>query len=163
YPHTTRVFENATALSPTHPHLFKMLKAAGYQISYLGKNHLLDHEDFAANADRFDTFEEPSDDPTRRAYQELESESLGRLSSIGSYASSAFHDFPDDATTTGRIANGAVEAIRAAPADRPWSVTASFFDPHVPHLAPRRFEAMYPLESIQLPSYEQDPIAGKEP
>src|SRR5690606_37389400 len=40
YPHTTRVFENATALSPTHPHLFKMLKAAGYQISYLGKNHL---------------------------------------------------------------------------------------------------------------------------
>ncbi|MBK1878518.1 sulfatase family protein [Pelagicoccus mobilis] len=163
YPHSTNVLENFVRYPSGEDHLFSILKEAGYHLSYFGKNHLLEDDEFRANLNVFETFSEHSDDSQRKAYQELEERSLQRLESIGSYASSEYHDFPDMATTSGLIATSVATAIRVAPHDRPWSITASFYDPHVPHLAPKRFEKEYPPKDIQIPINPNENLKDKAP
>ena len=164
YPHAHRVLENDARLASHEVHLFKALKQAGYHLTYAGKNHLLPAVEGPAN---FDAWTEAEDDlngdPRRRAYLELEQASLARLEEVGSYASSEYHDFPDGVTTTGLIAARARADLAAAPLDQSWCATVSFRDPHVPHLAPRRFAEWYPPESLPLPEWREDELAAKHP
>ncbi len=155
YPHTHGVLENDARLAEHEVHLLKVLKQNGYDLSYVGKNHLLPDEELSANAHHHDIRESrPDESAERKAYLELEKASMDRLQTEGSFASGAFHDFPDEITTTGIIAAKTRERVKAAPADQPWCVVASFSDPHVPHLAPRRFERLYPLETLPLPAWD---------
>lgn len=163
HPQAHGVMENFARINESEVHLFKVLKAAGYWLAYHGKNHLLPDAEMAAN---FDHFTDPEfdefGDPLRAPYVALERESLRRLATHGSFASAAFHDFPDEITTTGVIARQAKESLASAPVDRPWCLVASFYDPHVPHLAPRRFAARHPPEAMPLPPLPAgDPFAGK--
>lgn len=162
YPHAHRVLENDARLAPHEVHLFKVLKQHGYDLSYAGKNHLLPEEELRANF-RFTDVEDIdlSANLERAAYVELEEASLARLQAVGSFAAGAYHDFDDDVTTTGIISAQARRYVAEAPGDRPWCVVASFTDPHVPHLAPRRFAAMYPPESVPLPKWDEAELAGK--
>ena len=162
YPHAHRVLENDARLAAHEVHLFKALKQHGYHLTYTGKNHLLPHHEALANFDGFDDpLEDPAATPERRAYRDLERASLARLQDIGSYASGEYHDFPDEVTTTGRIARQVMAQLETAPPDRPWCVVGSFGDPHVPHLAPRRFEPLYPLENLPLPAWDETQLATK--
>lgn len=164
YPHAHRVLENDARLAPHEVHLFKALKQAGYHLAYAGKNHLLPEAEARANFDSYEDFcDDDVSDPHRRAYLALEEESLARLESVGSYASCAYHDHPDDVTTTGVVASRGRAEIAAAPTDRPWCVTISFSDPHVPHLAPRRFADWYPVDELPLPSWSEDELNAKHP
>lgn len=165
YPHAHGVLENDARLASREIHLFKVLRQQGYEISYAGKNHLLEREEFEANLDRFDDFAGEGFAPSRTQleYDFCERESIGRLASVGSYASAEFHDFPDEVTHTGRVANRALGFLDVSPIDRPWCVVASFSDPHVPHLAPRRFEGMYPTDSIELPEWDPSELDSKHP
>lgn len=162
YPHAHRVMENNVRLAPHEVHLFKPLRQAGYWIAYNGKNHLLPPAELAANLDRF--FDPESIAPTSpamAAHRQLEHEADERLRTIGSYASAMFHDSPDEVTTTGMITDHSLASLEAAPTDSPWCIVTSFYDPHVPHLAPRRFQSKYPLESIRLPETPANPFAEK--
>lgn len=162
YPHTHRVLENDARLAPHEVHLFRALRESGYHLTYAGKNHLLPEAEMTANFDHYDSGK-GGDTPVRLAYQRLEREAQDRLVTTGSWASSTYHDFEDDDTTSGRIARAACEHLAAAPTDRPWCAVASFHDPHVPHLAPRRFAASYPPDSIPIPLFDPAELAGKHP
>src|SRR5690606_28029137 len=104
-----------------------------------------------------------ADAAERNAYVELEKASMERLRTHGSFASGAYHDFNDDVTTTGIVAAKTCEVLNEAPANQPWCVVASFTDPHVPHLAPRRFERMYPPESVPLPEWKANELRSEPP
>lgn len=165
YPSAHGVMENFIRIGENEIHLFKVLQKAGYSLAYHGKNHLLPTAEMARN---FEEFSEPEfnhgGDPLRASYVALERQSLARLSTHGSFASAMFHDFPDEVTTTGVIANAALSTLDHAPVDRPWCAVASFYAPHVPHLAPRRFADSYPAEAMSLPPLpEGDAFAGKPP
>jgi arylsulfatase len=163
YPQAHGVMENFARIGEAEVHLFKVLKAAGYWLAYHGKNHLLPAGEMTANLDRFSDPElDDQGDPLRTQYVAMERASLHRLATHGSFASASFHDFPDEATTTGVIAKQALESIAQAPADRPWCLVASFYDPHVPHLAPRRFAARHPTATMPVPAMpEGDIFSGK--
>ncbi len=164
YPHAHGVLENDARLAPHEVHLLKVLKQNGYDIGYVGKNHLLPDEELRANA-RYHELRENGPDVSaeRAAYVALEQASLERLRTHGSFASGAYHDFDDNVTTTGIVAAKACELLNEAPAGQPWCVVASFSDPHVPHLAPRRFERRYPPESVRMPAWKASESSREPP
>ena len=47
YGHSHGVLENDARLAAFEPHLFKVFKQAGYRLGYVGKNHLLETNEFA--------------------------------------------------------------------------------------------------------------------
>jgi len=50
-----------------------------------------------------------------------------------------------------RIATAAVDAIKNAPAGKPFLIACGFRLPHVPCYAPQKYFDMYPLDSLKLP------------
>lgn len=155
YAHAHGVLENDARLPEQEISLLEVLKREGYRVSYSGKNHLLDTSKMNGLVDRFDDFgSKPSGEGELSDYFAIAEASGRRLNTVGSYASAEFHDFPDEVTNTGRTANRALEYLQESPATgAPWCVIASFSDPHVPHLAPRRFESLYPLDKHVLPNF----------
>jgi len=163
YPHSHGVLENDRNLPVSEQHLPRLLKENGFRVSYAGKNHLLSDEQMELYADRFDDVYGAMDHPDYKAYHEVEKSSIERLNTVGSYASAEFHEFPDEVTSTGRTANKALEYLAESPEDAPWGIVVSFSDPHVPHLAPKRFSSLYPLESMQIPDIPECDVADKHP
>ncbi len=159
YPHSHRVRENHTRLDRHEPHLFKVLKQGGYRLGYVGKNHLLEGAEFA-NFDYVDTEETRRDvqpGSQREAYLKFKKAQGTKLRTVASWASAAWHDFDDAVTDTGMNGDSAIRFLREASTEEPFCLTVSFTDPHAPHIAPRRFEADYPLDAIRLhPTHEGD-------
>jgi arylsulfatase A-like enzyme len=163
YPQAHRCRENNTRLSAHEAHVFKILKHAGYHLGYFGKNHLLPEEQMAPNFDLYAPCDATDATPAQRAYIEFDQAALERLGTHGVHGSALFHDFKDEDTITGRIGSAAVEYLGNAPSERPWCATVCFHDPHVPHLAPRRFSELYPEDKIQLPEPPLEGLAGRHP
>jgi arylsulfatase A-like enzyme len=57
----------------------------------------------------------------------------------------------DEDTGDYRIASAAIEALKAAPADKPFFVAAGFRLPHVPCYAPQKWFDLYPDETLKMP------------
>ncbi len=55
-----------------------------------------------------------------------------------------------------KIATAAVEAIRSAPAEKPFFIAAGFRYPHVPCFASQKWFDLYPEDSLQLPPVKDD-------
>lgn len=159
YPHSHRVRQNHSRLGHDETHLFKVLKQSGYHLGYIEKNHLLDREEFS-NVDYVDLEDDRPHDGARSAFWDFRKKRLSRLTEVGAFASAAFHDFPESVTDTGITKDSALRFLGSAPKEKPYCLTVSFSDPHVPHLALRRFESMYPLDSIILPD-ASDTLDGK--
>jgi arylsulfatase A-like enzyme len=163
YPHAHGVMENDLRLPGREPHLLKILRQHGYYLTYSGKNHLLPELELVANVDRCYSQGQPlGPSRARDAYAALERESHEHLLTRDCYGSGRWHDFPDEVTTSGMIAAQTIAHIEGAPTDRPWCAIGSFSDPHVPHVAPRRFAALYPEDELPLPAW-QPPPEGCEP
>lgn len=164
YGHGHGVLENDGRLGAHEAHLFKVLRQQGYHLTYSGKNHLLPESEMIANFDGYDSHgPERAEEPNRAAYLALERRSMKKLFSGNSHDSGEYHDFPDEVTGSGVIAAETKRHLRAAPADQPWCVVTSFSDPHVPHLAPRRFESLYSQEAIPLPEWDESELNSKHP
>lgn len=153
-------------LQPHEIHLFKALKQAGYYLGYTGKNHLLEGQEF----DNFDFSDldqpmrrETNQSEARQAFQCLQQQSGAMLEPKGSWASGCFFEGDPTAMDSYLIRESAIQCIQQAPADRPFCLTVSFLDPHVPHVAPAKFRDWYPLENITLPSYPPDVLDQKAP
>lgn len=162
YPHAHGVLENNVSLPGRLPHLLKILRQHDYHLTYAGKNHMLPDAELAANVDHYappEMMARPS--PEREAYVRLEKEAYHHLCTRDSFGSGRYHDFPDEVTTSGMIAAQTLGDLGAAPVDRPWCMVTSFSDPHVPHLAPRRFAALYPEDGIPLPHWTPPPAGTK--
>lgn len=161
YPHAHRCRENHARLGPGEPHLFRVLKAAGYRTGLVGKNHMFDPRDMAPlDIDRADAAEKKGLPPE----WEWHLQEIGRdMVTRGSWAGARFHDLPEEFSTTHRIGSAAVEALETfAAGDDPFFLWVSFHDPHTPHTAPRRFESLYPPESVPLPPGALGPTADTE-
>jgi arylsulfatase A-like enzyme len=148
YPHSHRVRENHNLLEYGREiHLFRVLKQAGYAIGYSGKNHLLEEEEMA----NFDFHGEDTerDDQVMRTWYAAERKKLSDGGKPELWRAGMFHDFPDENTRTGKTAAAGLRFLRDRDKARPFCLCVSFADPHVEHLAPRRFEKLYPLEKLQ--------------
>jgi arylsulfatase len=158
-----RGYEHSQGLSPTEIHLFKALKQAGYHLGYVGKNHLLAESEFK-NFDLVQIGEKDrANDPDRQAYVALHMQQLARLGTVGSWASSCFYDLDPQTSDTYLRRASAIEYLQNVPADRPFCLTVSFSDPHVPHLAPAKFKDWYPLDKIRVPECPPDVLDHKAP
>jgi arylsulfatase len=162
YGHAHRVLENNARLAPHEAHLFKVLKQAGYHLGYVEKNHLLDREEMN-NFDVLDLKEERPAEGKRKEYVAFAKERMKRLAEVGSWASDTFHDFPPEVTDAYLSRQTAVKFIQEAPADRPFCLCVSFTDPHVPHLALRKFESQYPLDQVRVPESPAGVLEQKAP
>ncbi len=159
YPHAHRVRENHSLLEAGREiHLFRVLKKAGYRLGYCGKNHLLEQEEFA----NFDFVNiDPHDAPSLTDWYQQYRNGLRAQGQPEIWRAGTFHDFPDEATRTWRTAQPALEFLQQQTADQPFCLCVSFSDPHVPHLAPRRFEPLYPLDRLELYPRREGELAEK--
>lgn len=174
YVHSHRVRGNdkpSYLRSDQELHMFRLIKNAGYSIGYIGKNHLLrdrewrnfdyadvwgyNHPDFWGRlADRLT--------PSQREYAELEHQCfLDFHSDRGAYAGARFHDFPDEDTKLYAMRESALTFLRQRDPDRPFCLNVQIYEPHAPHIAPRRFREMYPPEEMKLPRTSEADIPGK--
>jgi len=162
YGHSHRVLENDARLAAYEPHLFKVLKQAGYRLGYIGKNHLLDTNEFT----NFDfvgghEFERPTGGRTEfRAFSRLRSQ---QLRDVASWASSAWYDLDEKYSDAYVDRTRAIEFINSASDQKPFCLCVSFIEPHVPHVAPRKFEKLYPLDKIKLPEMKPGILNNKAP
>ncbi|MHB1357389.1 MAG: sulfatase family protein [Anaerolineae bacterium] len=162
YPHSHRVRQNHARLADHEVHLFKVLQKAGYSLGYVGKNHLLDEKEFT-HFDFVDLEEHRNRHGERPEFQALIARQNRRLDTHGAWASAIFHDLPAEDSHPYLSGQSAVRFLRERPTDRPFCLVVSFEDPHAPHLALKRFEQCYPLESITLPECPPDALEGKAP
>lgn len=160
YPHSHRNRENNARVGPGEPHIFRVLKKAGYQLGVIGKNHMFYEEDLAnldldaTHIDRLDGINTPEAD----AYRAHLAECRRQLHEIGNWTA-AFHDHPEELTRTHRTGAAAVDYLGTVDTGRPFFLWVSFADPHVPHTAPRRFADLYPLDEMPIPD---GALAGEE-
>ena len=86
-----------------------------------------------------------------------------RLRDVASWASAVFHDYDPRLTDPYLSRQYAIEFLERAPADRPFCLTVSFSDPHVPHLALAKYRDLYPLDQIPVPRSPEDVLDDKAP
>ncbi len=92
---------------------------------------------------------------------------LDRAGSLPRGAAYEWPDVPDDAYADGRVANYAIERLRAAKdlleqKDEPFFIAVGFVRPHLPFSAPKRYWDMYDRDEFPLPPYEQLPEGAPE-
>ncbi|NLF40983.1 sulfatase-like hydrolase/transferase [bacterium] len=152
YPHSHRVRENRMMCGPFEPHLFRVLKRAGYRLGIAGKNHMF-YKDELANMDVDATRADQDlpDTTEAEAYRAHIKQVNARMSSTGCWAGACFHEFPEEFTRTHRTGAAAVKFIEEQPAGQPFFLWASFADPHAPHTAPARFAQLYPPDRMPVP------------
>ena len=92
YSHCHQNRQNNAWLAKHEVHLFKALKQTGYYLGYIEKNHLLAKEEFV-NFDFKDLEEDRSRGGERAEYMRFWKQRLDRLGTVGSWASSVFHDY----------------------------------------------------------------------
>lgn len=62
-------------------------------------------------------------------------------------------DSRDEEHTDGLVASKIIELIKQKQGE-PFFLSAGFFNPHCPYVAPRKYFDLYPLESIEMPNLE---------
>ena len=155
YPHATRIRQNFCMLERGREiHLFRALKHEGYSLGYIGKNHLLEDEEWQ-NFDYTDVWgydHEMSPEETKT--QEFAQGRMKPMVERGAWAGATFHDFPLETTRPYVKADSAIRFLKGHRGQEtsegrcPFCLTLSFSDPHAPHIAPRKFESVYPLDTL---------------
>ena len=81
---------------------------------------------------------------------------------IGAYANASATT--DDDTPDGMIANHAVATLTKLAEEqqqaggKPFFVAVGFHKPHLPHIAPKKYFDLYPIEKVSMPKHEASPI-----
>ncbi len=170
YPHSHKIRGNGIYLqSDREIHLFRVLKNEGYSIGYVGKNHLLRTEEFQ-NFDHADVWGYNHADfwsngegltPGQKAYNDFEKGANQDLRLKGAWAGARFHDLPEEDTKAWLMADSAIDFLQSREGDEPFCLYLSFYEPHAPHVAPRRFESVYPPDKMPLPEVPEGELEGK--
>lgn len=89
--------------------------------------------------------------PGEKAYAEFLNEHYKSKRHRGLWACSVFHDLPPEESRPYVKASSAVQFLdEERPRDKPFCLCLSFSDPHVPHMAPRKFKSIYSAEKMKL-------------
>lgn len=155
-PDATRVYDLVTDFRKALPHavtLSQRFKDAGYYAVSVGKIYHPGLDDAASwsvpntykLAGRF--FDPNLLEEVKSARKEGASED-GEATLVRG-KSFEIADCADDELPDGKIANHAIELLRANK-DRRFFIAAGFMRPHLPFVAPRRYYDLYPPESIKL-------------
>ena len=152
YPHSHGSRENNAPVGPGEPHVFRVLRAAGYRVALVGKNHTFYNDDLPKLDFAFTgPLNLTSGSPAAEAFGEHIRGCGQRMRELGCWAGAKLHDFPEEVTSTHRVADAAVEYLRSPDRGDPFLLWVSFPDPHAPHTAPSRFAKLYPLDGVSLP------------
>ncbi len=153
YPHAHRVRENHTMLECGREiHLFRALKQADYKLGYIGKNHLLERAEFA-DFDHVDLNDDIKNEPEQQRLADYYKQHRQDLAAAGKpelWRAGSFHDLPPECTNTWRCADSAVNFINQQTVDDPFALCLSFTDPHVPHLALKKYADYYSGDNLKL-------------
>ena len=172
YPHAHGSRRNETWMPGNAVHAFRIWRDAGYHCGLIGKNHCFERaEDLAL----FGTWCEishgglPSDSETRGMpwYRPLDgiraAHALRRtMAPRNPRFSYGVSDMPLEDYATGLIAGQTVRFLEEHQ-DEPFALWVSFPDPHEPWVAPERYAAMFPPESVEMPPWRDDEFDERAP
>lgn len=153
-PDTTRIFDNTT---PPRTHLGNVVflpeyfRQHGYFTARVGK---IAHGTFA-DAVSWDISEEPRGGGRQGGQQARPRQQ--RRQGTADAAAALWHatDNTDQQEPDGRIARRVVELLEQHK-DEPFFIAAGFHKPHIPWVAPQKYFAMYPPDSLRLPEEPAD-------
>mgnify|MGYP001766025582 CR=1 FL=1 len=77
--------------------------------------------------------------------------------SLGSCLCYAIADGPSGEQTDGRVATEAIKLMEQN-RDRRFFIAVGFYRPHSPHIAPKKYFDLYPIEKIQAPAYSTNDL-----
>ena len=150
YPHTTQVLDNGVnprvALGDTVRFLPEYFSSRGYFTAAMGKvlhSPTITHH----QSIQWDYALDPVFDLT---YEFFAGNSLARAS----------RNLPDEKHPDG-ISARRIARLMADHQDTPWLLTAGFWRPHAPRLAPQTYFDLYPLDQIEVPTGTTDPAIPK--
>jgi len=158
YPHSHGVRQNHTLLEAGREmHVFRVLKHAGYQIGYVGKNHFMED----AETGNFDVYSEagsslgsaaaePEQNLMRAYLQNLADKGMAPGKCDAAWRGGFVHDDPPEATRTWQTAQAGIDFLHNHAGEKPFALCLSFEDPHVPHIARREDLDRYPLDDMEL-------------
>lgn len=157
YPRDHGLWTNKPRLSPSVPHLFEMLRDAGYHLGLVGKNHWLPDDALPLF---FDTVVEAehtgllqSTTPESRAVNEW----LARREFLYRPWSVEANPFRPEHCPPTLLADAALEFLaRARERPEPFCLWLSIPDPHTPIQAPSSYLERLPIDEIPLPVVDRD-------
>ena len=161
YPHSHKVRENHTLLeSGREIHLFRILKKEGYSLGYVGKNHLLQNEEFA-NFNYVDIEENHNQSNEELECYEFGRERLQVMEREGAWAGASFHPYKEEATAPYVYTSSAINFIENRKKDSPFCLCLSILEPHCPHIAPDDLEELYQDREIRIPVSAESELKEK--
>lgn len=153
YPNQTGYWDNALAYDGRMRTWHHRVRAAGYQMTAIGKLHFRSVEDDNGFSDEIDTMHIVNG---KGALISLLRATAEGVPSRGSHLALYEDSVPGDAeyqVYDRRITAHAVEWLhKHASRDQPWVLFVSYPSPHPPFKVPQRFWDMYPLDNVPMPT-----------
>ena len=160
YPYTTGISDLWTPLTKAIPNAMSMpryFKERGYQTFSFGKVYHHNRDDKRswshlapkntvkyANQETLEGIKQRTEEGKRKGV------SVDELRILGKGPATEMADVDDDAYPDGRVANQAVDALRAN-RDQPFFMCVGFAKPHLPFAAPNRYWDLYQRDQFSVP------------
>ncbi|MDA8584818.1 sulfatase-like hydrolase/transferase [Rhodobacteraceae bacterium] len=155
YPHRTRFWDNAHPYDGSVRTWHHALRAAGHEVSSIGKLHYRSAEDDAGFSEIINPIYVPDGQGDIIGLLRGDGKPRKAASAMADKAGSGTSDYSD---FDGRVADAAVSWLgeRGRTSDKPWALYVSFVIPHFPLIAPKKFFERYKDAQIPLPD-QYDP------
>jgi len=162
-PDSTGVLDNALDFRKNHPKLItlpQLFRQHRYFVARVGKlyHYGVPGQIGTSGLDDPQSWEAVINPRGRDKDEEARIVNLTPTRQLGSALAYLAADGTDQEQTDGKIASeviGLMESHRG----QPFFIAAGFFRPHTPHVAPKKYFDLYPMEKISLP---QDPAGDRD-
>lgn len=164
YPNTTGIFDLFTPLTKAIPDamtLPRYFKERGYQTCSYGKVYHHTRDDSKSWTHQIGKpLVKYADPETLKGMADRVAEgkkkglSAGEIRLLGKGPAVEMADVADDVYPGGKIANQAIESLRANK-DKPFFMCVGFTKPHLPFAAPKRYWDLYDRAEFEVPSHER--------
>jgi arylsulfatase A-like enzyme len=165
YPHQHGSRTNELLMPAGERNFAGRLKEAGYRLALFGKNHCFPADQEAALFDDRYVFShqgpEPADCESEQVAEVVRWIRAGRQPGQRRLSEARVNPYDREACPTAVLARRTTRFLEEVPAEQPFCAWVSIPDPHGPLQCPEPYASMHPPESVTLPSWRDDDLAGK--